>query len=723
MNCLRFKTALVGLGVLFVGVFVSSLPAQTTDEASTAKKIITTGDTRTDDFRQELEPGVVVYGKSHRFAEVGQCQGFDSSPDGRTLVFATSKLKFFDLEENKVTDTAGKASEHYNGVIYSPDGRLVFAHSYGNGQGFVRVFDAIDMSTQGTISTAIEEAEEGSRARNHFYIQYVCVSPDANYIALSNHNEVQVRDVRNGELISRISDLGYVQGMAFSPDETELYVPKMGQLAVVDIETGETKKRSDSKLVGQHCNALDVNLSRNLLAMPASTSVSLFDLEQQTSAGSIPLPKRVYGQSVQFSDDGSLIAVVAWQQDSGTSKMVTIILDVDTKQVVKTVGLPSQGVTRMRFSSDNRNLLVSGHGIYGVMEVSLQDKEIADAGSYPVGPAKTAAIHPDGKSFLTGSQGGEVTWFDAESGKVLRTVQKPNLRNAQIMNDGDDVLLVSQWGNQDGIARFSYKTGKIEKSYHTQAAAKKGNVFSQIKNFMTSKNDMSRHSQAYAIAARLSADGSELYSVMMDMSYKQIQNGLSVTMEQEMTVRFVKMDAETGKKIESVKVNPEDLGFSKNEWIQVAGIRPDGSEFAVARGNKIYAVDAQTGELIADYSPDKATQIQRVEYSPEGRFIAAASHRGVTIWDASSSELAHDVVDRGAQHFSFSKDGTRLAVSPRGRTSMALVYDTENWKTIMERKDTAADRSCIALSDDGQKLLFGLTDCRVEVWDLAKVDR
>jgi hypothetical protein len=38
-----------------------------------------------------------VFLPPHRFAEIGNCQSFDSSPDGRTLVFAAGKLKFFDL--------------------------------------------------------------------------------------------------------------------------------------------------------------------------------------------------------------------------------------------------------------------------------------------------------------------------------------------------------------------------------------------------------------------------------------------------------------------------------------------------------------------------------------------------------------------------------------------------------------------------------------------------
>ena len=65
-------------------------------------------------YVKQIEPGVKVLGVASRFAEVGQSSSFDSSPDGSQLAFASSsKIKFFDLEENKVTDTIGEKGEHY----------------------------------------------------------------------------------------------------------------------------------------------------------------------------------------------------------------------------------------------------------------------------------------------------------------------------------------------------------------------------------------------------------------------------------------------------------------------------------------------------------------------------------------------------------------------------------------------------------------------------------
>jgi WD40 repeat protein len=62
-----------------------------------------------------------------------------------------------------------------------------------------------------------------------------------------------------------------------------------------------------------------------------------------------------------------------------------------------------------------------------------------------------------------------------------------------------------------------------------------------------------------------------------------------------------------------------------------------------------------------------------------------------------------------------------MVACTRDSNSDVTVYDTNSWKKIVNRKQTQADRSCVVLSDDGQQLLIGLADCRVELWDLVKL--
>ena len=395
-------------------------------------------------LRKEIEPGVVVYGNPHRFAEIGNCQSFDSSPDGRTLVFAAGKLKFFDLVDNKVLEQVGEQREYFQQVAYSPDGRFVFAAQSAQSP-VIRVYDAIDGSAVGNVSSAIE----GDETSRQFFIQAMIVSSDAKFIALQSYNAVQVREVDSGELVLHLKDLGYVQGLVFSPDESQLICSVGGRIKVHDLKSGEELKRADSKLVNQIGTFVAVNLSRKLVAISNGTSITLFDMENNQSVGSIAMPPQTYGQQMTFSDDGSFLAISAWvQQGVEGGKMALQVADVVQKKVIKTIKVATQGITKSAFSVDNQSLFVAGNGIFGVQEIRLNEDEALAETKYPSGPMQLAVFHPDKKSFVTCTAGGEITWFDAATGEVQRAIQKQNTNSLLLTDDGSELIVSSGWARR-----------------------------------------------------------------------------------------------------------------------------------------------------------------------------------------------------------------------------------------------------------------------------------
>ena len=176
-------------------------------------------------MRKQIERGVVVYGRPHRFAEVGNAGSFDNSPDGRTLAFAGGKVKFFDLEDNEVTDEIGESGEHYQRLAYSPDGRYVLAQTHNSKQGpMVRVFDAIDKSSVGTILTNDPSVENSNHS---FYVQGLSVSPDANYVVMWTHNQIQVREVDSGTLSTKSKTLVIARGLRFLRTNSSCTIRRM----------------------------------------------------------------------------------------------------------------------------------------------------------------------------------------------------------------------------------------------------------------------------------------------------------------------------------------------------------------------------------------------------------------------------------------------------------------------------------------------------------------
>ena len=670
-------------------------------------------------LRNEIEPGVVVYGRPHRFAEVGAATSFDSSPDGRTLVFPGSKIKFFDLEDNKVTDEIGENGEHYQSVVYSPDGRYVMANTQGRNGAMVRVFDAIDKSAAGVISCKKPEEE-----RSSMYLQGISVSPDATYVAMWSHNQMQVREVESGDLVHEFKDLGYIQGASFSADEEHLYFPKSNQVAVIDLKTGKELTKTDSKMVGQYGQGVAVNLARNLVAIPGQT-ISIYDPQENKLIASIPLPRRAYAQSIAFSDDGSLVAASAWLQEKGANAMHAFIIDIDRKKVLRKVKIASQGQLQCRFSVDNSRLFVAGHGIFGAQEIRLDiDDELVDS-KYPVGPVQHGAIHPDGNAFLTSTIGGEITWIEVESGEVIEKIQNANTHSVGFANEGGEVTVAGKWGS-DAIGRYEFETGKRIKGYSPKTIVKNAGLIGQFRKFMLGNDDGGNatvHRQEYGLDAKFSKSETQINVLGLSMIYSYESTAITgeYTSEQSFELTVTKLDAESGKKIASARFDGKDFGFKKNEWIQNASIHPDGSQFAVARQDELYLVNAETGETFAELKVGESGHLNGVKYSPSGKFLFASSHEGTWIWDSESGDEVQKIERKRGTLFSFSKDDRRLAIGHTSQSTEIEVLDTKSWKKVFGRDKTEAGRSSVSLSDDGSKLLIGLSDCRMELWDLAVI--
>ena len=141
----------------------------------------------------------------------------------------------------------------------------------------------------------------------------------------------------------------------------------------------------------------------------------------------------------------------------------------------------------------------------------------------------------------------------------------------------------------------------------------------------------------------------------------------------------------------------------------------------MARQDQLYLVNAETGETFAEFKVGESGHLNGVKYSPSGKFLFASSHQGTWIWDSESGDEVQKIERKRGTLFSFSKDDRRLAIGHTSQSTEIEVLDTKSWKKVFGRDKTEAGRSSVSLSDDGSKLLIGLSDCRMELWDLAVI--
>ncbi len=669
------------------------------------------------DFRQEIAPGIVVFGKSNRFAALGDCQSFDVSPDGKTVVCSGQKLKFFDLEKNQIRDEIGEPGDYYQAVQYSPDGRFVVAYTYESSGSQLRVWDAIDLSLVNTISATIGVSDES--AFKNFYLQSVAISADNSFVAMTSNNAALIRDLKTGELIHEFVDLGYVQRICFSSDETQVYLPKNSRIQVIDMDSGEPVGRSESPLVGSISQSVVVNLSRNFAALASGGRIIIKNLNGGNDR-LLGLPAGCYAQQCVFSDDGSLIAVNVWSNGDTDSRMQIHVMEVDSGKLVKRIKNVGENVTRMRFSTDRRTLMLTGYGLFGLNEIDLASSVASSSDQGLSSPVAVSRIHPGKESFVVGTMAGTLNVLDLGSGKLLNQASYQGAPKGLLLSaDGSRIIVYSNsW--QGKINSYDYQSGKQKREYTIKGD--ENSVVSQLRAMMLTGGLSNANTNAFPLFASLSEGESELYSVALIMTYRSSGSAFTgFDMEQSHSIKFVKFNVETGATTGSMNFSMGRLGIDQNQWVQVAAISRDGKLLAIADNNRALVIDLESGQDA--YEIEGEIQVGSLAFSPDNRFLLTLDQRQICrVWDRETGGLIKELTESPSSLMpTFSEDGKKMLVCPNSKQATVEVYRTDTWEPVFQRDGTQADRSSARLSGDGQHIVFGLTDCRIEVWDLAKL--
>ena len=160
-------------------------------------------------------------------------------------------------------------------------------------------------------------------------------------------------------------------------------------------------------------------------------------------------------------------------------------------------------------------------------------------------------------------------------------------------------------------------------------------------------------------------------------------------------------------------------------YINEIAYSPDSSRLAVASSIGIWIYDAETGEELALFRGHNT--IERIAYSPDGRFIASSSaNKMVLLWDAVTGEKKVVLNHIGDDiRFVYSPDGGVIAT---GSAKEVRLWDavTGEKKATLTHADKVSnlvyspDGNTIATNDDAGKRLNGEYFSRtVRLWDAA----
>jgi len=170
--------------------------------------------------------------------------------------------------------------------------------------------------------------------------------------------------------------------------------------------------------------------------------------------------------------------------------------------------------------------------------------------------------------------------------------------------------------------------------------------------------------------------------------------------------------------------------------VRALALQADGSKLYASRGNRLFAIDAKKGDVLAAWSdpevkgpdakPAGAAHVSLVEsmvLSPDGKTLATGSFREVTLWDTVTGKPTKRLTgfaDRVVA-LAFSPNGKTLATAGGAPTEEGEVklIEIESGST-KELKSPHSDTAyAVAYSPDGTKLATGGSDKFVKVFDVA----
>jgi WD40 repeat protein len=580
--------------------------------------------------------------------------------------------------------------------------------------------------------------------RTEHQISSLAFSPDGKELAArSIHAEVGFWDTASGDLLREfslcerpmppVSD--YRMSLVFAPDGKTLFVQRRGKfeesLAALDAATG--KERHDFGATG--CNTLRglaVSPDGKTLALGASKpSLRLYD----AASGRIVWAMNEHGRkdtdAVAFRADGKVLAsgsvdkIVLSDPDDGktlgvlTGSMGYIIGLAFTPDGRTLLSGSADGKVRVWDVADRKEryrldahdggqaLALSHDGktaafatsrnVIRLWDVATGQERFPDNSGHDAG-IQTLAFSPDGKQIVSADSGLEVRRWDVETGRTLMRFRDPGIRSRlpALTADGTRLAALDRksqvtylWDTHTGRQVFELRPMGDER-VHGFAFAPDGQtlVTAGRPNLHVWDTTTGRRLHTVAPAAAMTKPVDEHVRDSWPWRVALAPGGKTIALEAPTTLGMWLFDAEQSR--------PRFTLEEPSGGIWSAVFSPDGRTMATGgesdrRHMTVCLWETVTGEAVFRWLGAK-NQISALVFSPDGRFVAAASEPYTWRKEVEEAETIR-------------------------------VWDTAMGREVGQFRGHDSYVRALAFSPDGTKLLAGMSNTTILVWDVAALTR
>ncbi len=623
-------------------------------------------------------------------------------------------------------------------IIYSSDGQLVVTEAEQDilvvrGARDGKMVRQIAFGSEGVIDFSLSP-DEKTIATAGFRLE-----PKRNAVA----NHLTFTDMATGQTVRRgeWDDQDNVENVAYLPDgKTVATVNIKGVLRLWDVATA--KVRHEERLgEGRFRDAMAFSrdATSRMLAIAWGQTIDLWDVVQLRRTRRITLDGRYDPNCLEFSPDGTTLAagvasrgseIRLWRVSDGNligrfksrkNAHVSYIAFSPDGKLLTAIGSGGPLVFFDTATGQERDLLPGAPLVDGPLAFSSDGRALATTGDRQTlhfwdlatgqdrlatpedhqGAVVSLAFLNDGKTLVSGSRDRTARIWDLATGRSTRMLPHGGwVETLSVSNDGALLATASSYPEWGTVRVWNLKTGEKLHAWTVERTSLRG--------------------------VTLSEDGSSAIAAYGDGSLRR-------------------WDISTGKESPISQPKTEELPAAGHapglSAIARAVFSRDGRSLALIGGGCVQLIDVASGERHF-----KALAVRSAcAFAPDGESLAVVekmTSRGIRAgnWSGSrpvtstiawlDSRTGHvrreiELPESHVMSLAFSPDGQAIAVGTmlsepaRGVIRIFRLHDKKEIRTI---ESTCPWIEVLAYTPGGQRLVAGLSDTSIAIWDVRPVD-
>jgi WD40 repeat protein len=669
------------------------------------------------------------------------CDYAEYSPDGKTALlimngsegrldnWTNGRIHIVDVETGRTLRRISGHTGYVRAAVFSQDGRRIVS---AGGDKTIKIWNTENGQEIRTISghtDGVNSVAWGPDGR-----QLASVSSDKTVRIWEAETGRQISIMTTTDIFSRTLDAETGQqinttttdtfsSVKWSPDGRRLLVRSSGRVITLDANTRQVTGGFEVLAINDVVLSPD---SRNTATINGGTAIHIHDINgrgirQIANKEILPTLSTMFivNGSVAYRPDGRHIIAGHWD---GSIR----VFDAESGRNLLTFGTRRvTDIPSAAWSPDGRQIAAASGKVIRIWDTTGRLVRTLSGHNADVG---RVIWSPDGRRLASASSGDtdrSVRIWDAESGRVLRTITGPFSDDRERPDRISDIA----WSpNGRMLATGSSKTAKIwdpETGRQQWAASFEWESFSMPVSFSVDSQQL--FVDGYPSKIFNTANGREL------KIFKEVGGTLSPDWKQIVSASegrgFYIYDAETERLIRPGKM--------LTDYIRSLSYSPDGRRIMISQGNGANIYDVETTDMIGSISGHIA-DLTSASYSPDGKWILSASSDGsLRIWSAETFiEKARLIAFDDNEWLAMTPDGYYTASAKGDQYLNARVGNTVtgidryraafNKPAVVQARLSNSGRMAshgglivsVAVNPDGTRIASTALDGSIKLWDL-----